>query len=464
MLLLKRILFIVSITFCWSAYSQDTGSFRPTNTSFKNLFNSFRIGVPKNTPWVGSWWAYKNNGISYGYRDKSPAEKFDKFHGLRGKTKKWEIKNHTCDKESGESKKSCQGWWGHCNAWAAAAIKEGEPRKAFTRKRIKFTVADQKGLLTELYMENHSLFVGMTDKSTKTDDWIFNKNSREGRNRIQGGNSYDAFWDISPRAFFLVMTNYVGIQETGVVIDRFTGEQVWNQPVAGYRILPIHSKDIKRPVKKNGKTLYPVKIKMNLYWAEDGVGENEISLPFNIKRDTSDTFRVGDFHINKHYAGRSLAFTLFFDSKLKVSSAGKRVTSAGKIVGSGIWYHQEKEGKRFYQRNKVSFNDLHPDFIWLPTQVAKTSNKNYRNPQVDSKKVQQILQNKNSFFANGSGERERERPRGGVNNCVVERRNFFNSLKEKYSSTSRNSMAEACKRAMAKCKSAKRFGQSCKRK
>ena len=179
MLVLKKVIFMFSLVFCWPALSQDTGSFKPSNTDFKNLFNSHRIGAPKNTPWVGSWWAYKNNGISYGYQDKSPAEKFDKFHNLRNKTKKWEIKNHTCDKESGESGKSCRGWWGHCNAWAAAAIKEGEPRKSFKRSRINFTVADQKGLLTELYMDNASLFVGETDKSTKTDDWIFNKSSNE---------------------------------------------------------------------------------------------------------------------------------------------------------------------------------------------------------------------------------------------------------------------------------------------
>ena len=45
-------------------------------------------------------------------------------------------------------------WHGHCNGWAAAAIRHAEPQQSVTRNGVVFSPADIKGLLAELYIYN----------------------------------------------------------------------------------------------------------------------------------------------------------------------------------------------------------------------------------------------------------------------------------------------------------------------
>lgn len=45
-------------------------------------------------------------------------------------------------------------WHGHCNGWAAAAIRHAEPQQSVTRNGVTFSPADIKGLLAELYIYN----------------------------------------------------------------------------------------------------------------------------------------------------------------------------------------------------------------------------------------------------------------------------------------------------------------------
>ena len=43
-------------------------------------------------------------------------------------------------------------WHGHCNGWTSAAIRYPEPQKTVVRNGVKFTPADIKALLAEVYM------------------------------------------------------------------------------------------------------------------------------------------------------------------------------------------------------------------------------------------------------------------------------------------------------------------------
>lgn len=462
---MKKLFIIFALVFSTQGYSYSEGSFGLSNTNFEFLYNNHRLGGPEVAPWVGSWWAYKNNGIDHGENPnprnrakvQSPAYKFDKFFKLGNKTASWERSSHTCDNQTGESKESCEGWWGHCNAWAAAAIKEAEPRESFNKGGINWNVADQKAIMSELYMENYSLFVGQTNKGVKTElDWVFNPDHAESKKLVgRGVSTYDAFWDVSPRSFFFILTNYLGLKKVGVVIDRFTGDQVWNQPLAGYRLLPISKQFIKPAERRDGKKVYPVLMRANIYWAEDGVWEHAVSLPFNYKTDTSDEFYVGDHHVSKHYKSRSLAFYLYFDKPVQVTSDGLRVKSAGRVVGDGVWYHQTEEGKKLYLSNKISFNDLHPDFMWFPNKVNDEARRNYRNPYVNSNRVTQIMAVKD--------EEPTPVPVNQSFTCVYKRESFFGRLKNTYRYSSKNSYEEACNGAYAKCQKDRKGLQSCNR-
>jgi hypothetical protein len=329
-----------------------------------------------------------------------PAAKYDRLFSPRESAEQWEKDNHSCRKHKGDLKKSCEAWWGHCNAWAAAGIKELEPRKAIHYQGTQLTVADQKAWITELWMNSSSLFSGRTNKSVKTDSWVLDANSTLARTRLSYGlgTNFDAFWDVSPRTFFLIFTNYVGVMQQGVVIDRFTGDEVWNQPISGYRILPIRKTDILPSVTNEaGYTVYPVKIRMKIYWANDGVPEEHVSDSFDIMR-TKDDERIEN--LGSDYAGRLLAFKLFFDRPLEME--GTTVLSAGRIVGDGIWDHQENP-----PRNAKNLDHTHPDFIWMPLELDQMYYSN-SNPNMTNANVRAALEGAGSASAGSEPEMANE--------------------------------------------------------
>jgi len=401
---------ILSLFFASSVFSQTTGSFAIQSDNFAEIFNQYRIGKPANTPWAGSYWSFRNDGIAVsdiqGQAGISPAKKYDAFFNQSSgngadNASTWEAREHSCDRFANDKKTqdSCNGWWGHCNAWSAAAIKEPEPRESFKAKKVdgkteSFSVADQKAYLTEMWMTSGTLFAGLTEKFTPTGKWVFDPNSAEALKKDNYGvTAYDAFWDVTPRAFFLIFTNYIGIQKMGVVIDRFTGDQVWNQPVVGYKILPINADNILPPKKDptSGANVYPVLVQMKIYWAEDGVYEHEVSLPFDIMKesDLPMTPPLEDEKVNKHYSRRLLSFFLYFDAPVIVSADGLKIEKAGKIVGEGTWYHQTKAGRSMYSYMEMA----HPDFIWLPTIVYANSSGS-GNPYISQANVTALFDQK----------------------------------------------------------------------
>src|SRR5690606_35429492 len=87
------------------------------------------------------------------------------------------------------------------------------------------------------------------------------------------------------------------------------------------------------------------------------------------------------------YEGRYLAFRLNFSSKVEVSANGKNVIRAGRMLGEGIWEHQEEAELYSYE----DLDHTHPDFIWLPTQAFQ-DNSGYGNPYVDPQVVQRLVE------------------------------------------------------------------------
>ena len=247
-------------------------------------------------------------------------------------------------------------------------------------------MAEAKGILAEVWLSSDSLFAGDTDKAHSIDDglksgWIANPRSE----------IYAKFWDITPRAFFLIATNYMGIEKLGFVLDRHPGDQVWNQPMVGYRILPINAKEMTQ-ASRDGKTVWAVPMKMKIYWGNDlDTPPGVVSNPIDLSRDTNDS---PEFETNlpkghrgeEIYDGRVLEFTLFFDSEVKVSDGGKTVVSAGRMVGDGVWMMQENPKSH----SEEELENSHPDFVWLPTNPILDSNGSYGNPYMVTKVVRKI--------------------------------------------------------------------------
>ncbi len=160
-------------------------------------------------PWSGWWWPLLDSRDPNLYDDGGPLAKYDAYvealdWGDPG-TQQWELVNHsTTDPEA--------TWWGHCHAWAAAAVLVAEPLAAGYDAGIYFSVADLKGLITELYY------------APSAENYGERYNGREGED----------YSDIAPGLFHQVIRYYVGQQRVALVADIDAGEQVWNYPLYAY--------------------------------------------------------------------------------------------------------------------------------------------------------------------------------------------------------------------------------------
>ena len=272
----------------------------------------------------------------------------------------------------GTSQFGIEGWFGHCNAWAAAAIMEPEPRFSTTVDGIEFTAGDVKGYITELYMEISSTFYG----------------SRNGYHEDAKSREAIDFQDVTPAAFHILFADMVGNKDKGFVIDRYTGSQVWNQPVRAYRsnVEPLYegTTGLEREVvytkygnstpsldERGTQTVYPVLVTTTIHWMSDGVPHEELtseSINDNIDDDTFKSSSDISSMWNHQVEVRTLTYELWLDRPMTDGNA--------RIVGDGAWQHGSAS----------NYTSLHPDFIWVPT--ANVNNyRDYENPHIDYDKV-----------------------------------------------------------------------------
>jgi len=323
-----------------------------SNTSFAATYDEWNLaklqsgfakGVASPMPWAGYWWPYRKNGVansSYDSNSKSPLDKLDLAQGNGYWAAAWEYSSHGAGRSS-------DSWWGHCNGWATAAIMESEPRTSKVANGITFEVRDRKGVLSEYWLESGTDFIG-TRVNNPYDT------------------SSDAFWDVTPAQFHLVMTNIVGKNKRSVIIDRYTGSQVWNQPVVAYEIAPVLPEDYLGPDSQY-QNLYRVNLTATLWWAEDNVKPDDITPPFEWKKVQGFNSRV-------------LKYELWLDGPVKFDMAGKIVESGDIVITQNGYGGRWKNGA-----NVPNLINSHPDFIWIPLSYAPSSG--YKNPRLDDEWV-----------------------------------------------------------------------------
>jgi len=165
---------------------------------------SVEEGRTRVTPWSGDWWSMRRGRMCNGYRDDmSPMRKHDRVTGAHASD--WEHRNHY-DPDYPK-------WYGHCHAWAAAAISEVEPTHRIRYKDITFQVGDIKAMLTEGHYGDKATVFGERNTGSGCD-----------------------FQDIYPDKLWKVMQDYIGEQKIPLLMDLDPTPQVWTYPVYGYRI------------------------------------------------------------------------------------------------------------------------------------------------------------------------------------------------------------------------------------
>jgi hypothetical protein len=140
------------------------------------------------------------------------------------------------------------GWHGHCNGWAAAAIRHAEPQSSVQRNGVVFTPADIKGLLAEIYIYN------------ETEDLI------RGSEPVNAG------------VFHAIIANWVGRGSHPLGMESDPGEEKWNYPIYAYST--SSAKHSEREVD----------VRMNLAYANSSQGEYQQSP--RIKRTKSFHYRL----------------------------------------------------------------------------------------------------------------------------------------------------------------------------
>ncbi len=257
----------------------DTKSDRPNKSDrwgandAPSLFSSsleYRVeqlpqeGEATNIPWASTYWPTYEDSINYrwdGANSESPAAKYGRAFGIanledlvskefgvddaaRGKvckeTSECDSKAaETCAKRRDKTEGRCiPTWTGICHAWAPAAILLPEPKYPVTINGVTFKVMDIKGLITLLYNRSKSRFASsrceLRNDGTGTGVMV-DANGRVTTAECRNTN---------PGTYHVLITNYLGVQKVSFVEDRIFDQQVWNQPLRGYRI--THQEEVSK--------------------------------------------------------------------------------------------------------------------------------------------------------------------------------------------------------------------------
>lgn len=164
--------------------------------------------------WSGSWWATSAyhgtvNNLTRTWADGGLLEKYDDFarnNGGRSGAKNWET-NHA-------NSFFMEAWHGHCNGWSAASVIFDEPVHAKTVDGIYFSVADQKGLLSELaYGVGIDYYLGPTYRK-----------------------SSDNPLEPAPYDVHRAIVENMGIHKRAMIADLDNNRQLWNYPFYRYQM------------------------------------------------------------------------------------------------------------------------------------------------------------------------------------------------------------------------------------
>lgn len=133
------------------------------------------------------------------------------------------------------SKMETPHWHGHCNGWAAAAIRHAEPKRSVVRNGVVFTPADIKAMLAEVYMYND---VEMLAGSSS---------------RMDAG------------VFHAIIANWLGRGAHPLGMEADPSEEKWNYPIYAF-----NSSAARRSERQ-------VEVKMNLAYIKDSNAEYQES-------------------------------------------------------------------------------------------------------------------------------------------------------------------------------------------
>ena len=223
-------------------------------------------------------------------------------------------------------------WWGLCHAWVPAALLEDRPLRAVTHNGVTFEVGDMEALLIAAYNRAPADMIGGRCNVGSGDTEV---------ERDEHGRAVDVECrDSNPGAMHVIVTNYLGMQARGFAMDRTFDYEVWNQPIAGYEITKQEPIDVAR--------------------ANELLGLSGDSYEYN-----GDATTLYDVNLSLHWITESHASTVPNDTARYTRTDRLtyilEVDAEGKVIG-GEWYGRSRS--------------QHPDFLWNPRRLTRSSVQN----------------------------------------------------------------------------------------
>jgi hypothetical protein len=212
-------------------------------------------GEAANIPWTGNYWpTYKDSinqpwagpgttppsqkyAAAFGHNANHVMNQVSLYHGIDSQNHRNACTHNSdctsilglCSKRSGHSTGYCiPTWFGINHAWASAALLLHEPRHEVEYNGVNFKINDLKALITLLHDRIESRFVSLrcnTDASAVQLDNYGRPTGVDSECR-----------DTNPGTLHVLLANYLGIRGASFVEDRTWDDEVWNQPIRGYRV------------------------------------------------------------------------------------------------------------------------------------------------------------------------------------------------------------------------------------
>lgn len=323
-----------------AAYLQKNSTFyfKIFNDSFTRRFDDLpAVGdVPTNRkPYSGGYYAEGDGGTDQIVAgNQTPLQKYDKaFNGGENKASAWERSKHTTG----------PNWAGHCNGFSATATRHPkEPANNVVRNGVTFAPQDIKALLAEIYMNADYEFLGG------------NRCDIDGTPPSPGSRADPTVMgvceDINPATLHTAITNWIGRMKHPLIMDMFSGDQVWNYPLYKYQVTQ------KDPITKAQAMQYV-----------SGGGANYIFNPTAVKFVYVKTTLTYAEATRAETVGKLTPGTMNLSYVLELDQAGD-------IVG-GEWAGATSQ-------------KTHPDFLWVALEPMTPNGTRYMgNPNLSNDEV-----------------------------------------------------------------------------
>lgn len=158
--------------------------------------------------------------------------------------------------------------------------------------------------------------------------------SWDGAGKIFIGGTIDSP-EVSPQSLIMAMVTQIAVRGRAMAIG-LSGSET-GQLILGYRLLPIVENDIKPAIVYNGKMVYPVILRFNLYLHEAQL--DQTLAPFDFQ-NTFDRSYSAKTRIAREASVVTFQTEFLFDQPLTVEQNGYRAVGSGRLLNTGRWVNE----------------------------------------------------------------------------------------------------------------------------